>query len=236
MGLERLVIIDRTTVQEAKHELADVVKAIQQQLDVDFAPVWGVQRTTLHILDRTEPLPHDNPWLVLLDDSDVANALGFHDVTAHGLPVGKVFIKSALDDGTSWTVDLSHEVLELLADPGCDRLIMSGNKLYCMEVCDACEDDRFGYIINGVLVSDFVTPYFFMPYVINQSPPPKFDCTGHIMRPFELLVGGYMQYYDMMTNRWEQDENFARTAKLRPVRGSRREVHRIPQPKRLISS
>jgi hypothetical protein len=30
-------------------------------------------------------------WLVMLDDSDQAGALGYHDLTSDGLPLGNIF-------------------------------------------------------------------------------------------------------------------------------------------------
>jgi len=50
---------------------------------------------------------------VILDDSDQAGALGYHDLTSDGLPIGKVFAASDLKAGTSWTVTASHELLEM---------------------------------------------------------------------------------------------------------------------------
>jgi len=56
-------------------------------------------------------------WLVSLDDSDQASALGYHDMTSEGLPLGKVFGTTNLKFGTNWTVTASHELLEMLGDP-----------------------------------------------------------------------------------------------------------------------
>ena len=52
-----------------------------------------------------------------LDDSDQASALGYHDMTSEGLPLGKVFGTTNLKFGTNWTVTASHELLEMLGDP-----------------------------------------------------------------------------------------------------------------------
>ena len=64
----------------------------------------------------------------------------------------------------SWTVTLSHELLEMLADPWINWCAQGDDgKIYALEVCDAVEADRMGYEIDGVLVSDFITPSWFEP-------------------------------------------------------------------------
>ena len=52
-----------------------------------------------------------------MDDSDQAGALGYHDLTSAGLPMGKVFARTDLQNNLSWTVTVSHELLEILGDP-----------------------------------------------------------------------------------------------------------------------
>jgi hypothetical protein len=100
---------------------------------------------------------------------------GFH-LDKHKQPYAKV-IATPKNDG--WTIAASHETLEMLLDPYGNRLQSSveieikANKIvdgtgqygYLVEACDPCEDDKFGYTINGVVVSDFITPHFYDPMV-----------------------------------------------------------------------
>ncbi|UIF89492.1 hypothetical protein KAF44_29135 (plasmid) [Cupriavidus necator] len=52
-----------------------------------------------------DPNHHDGTWwLVILDDSDQANAYGYHDVTNDGLPLGKVFAKADMLNNKKWTI------------------------------------------------------------------------------------------------------------------------------------
>jgi hypothetical protein len=109
---------------------------------------------------NTQP-PSGSWWLVILDDSDQTGALGYHGRTSEGLPLGKIFAASDLKAGTSWRVTASHELLEMLADPHINLNAFVQNDTttgipHAYEVCDACEDDSFGYQIDNVLVSDFV--------------------------------------------------------------------------------
>lgn len=187
-------VINESTVLTESAEVAAVVAALQKQVDMDFDPVWNrganLSLVTAAQSDRAA-------WqLVLLDDSDQADALGYHDLTAAGLPLGKVFVKTTMDDKLNWTITASHELLEMLGDPDinlCAEYSGPGNKsrFYAYEVCDACEDDSFAYEIDGVMVSDFVLPEWFMQTAQRDA----YDFKGHITKPFQLLKGGYIGEY-----------------------------------------
>src|SRR5262245_16316521 len=97
-------------------DVIPVVAALQQQVLNDFRPIWGLD-AELTVIPQGTPPPIGTWWLVLLDDSDQAGALGYHDLTPDGLPIGKVFAGSDLKFGMSWSVTASHELLEMLADP-----------------------------------------------------------------------------------------------------------------------
>lgn len=59
----------------------------------------------------------------------------------------------------AWSEDLDHEVIEALVDPDVDRYVDET----LVEVCDPVEN-RPGYqAANGVWLSDFVCPSWFMP-------------------------------------------------------------------------
>src|SRR5438876_10422189 len=65
------------------------VPDLQTQVHRDFAPAWGIDADLTFVPTGSHPLP--TAWqLVILDNSDQAGALGYHDVTAQGLPLGKV--------------------------------------------------------------------------------------------------------------------------------------------------
>jgi hypothetical protein len=87
----------------------------QRQVSEHFAPTWGVDATLNLVVAGAKPLP-GSWWLVILDDSDQAGTLGYHDLTDEAMPLGKVFVKTAQAAGIKWTVTASHELLELLAD------------------------------------------------------------------------------------------------------------------------
>lgn len=130
-----------------------------------------------------------------MDTSDQAGALGYHDLTPAGNPIAKVFAKDDQKYGLSLSVTLSHELLEMLVDPyiqNCvfDQTSDTEGTLYSYEVCDAPEDDSFGYLINGVLVSDFVFPTWFESGRAPNSV--RFDFKNVIKAPLTLAPGGYI--------------------------------------------
>ena len=193
-----IAIMNRSTIL-TDEQVAPVVSALQIQVSRDFAPVWLVDADLVFVGKNAQP-PAGTWQIALLDDSDQPGALGYHDLTPDGFPLAKVFAKTDKNYGSNWTVTLSHELLETLGDPDINLCTFdSSNRLLAMELCDAPEADQFGYLINGVLVSDFVYPAWFGV----RSKVAKYDHMGYIKAPGELLAGGYISVYDFTTG-WTQ--------------------------------
>jgi hypothetical protein len=228
----QISIINESTIL-ADTEIVPVVAALQKQATNDFRPVWGTD-AELTIVPRGAQPPAGSWWLVLLDDSDQANALGYHDLTADGLPMGKVFAGSDLKAGNSWTVTLSHELLEMLGDPNINLTVFVQNSntagtLYAYEVCDSCEDDSLGYEIDNVLLSDFVYPSWFENFRAEGST--QFDRRNKIQKPFQLLVGGYIGTFNVNSGSGWQQIMAERATNLqnRGNVGTRRERRNTPR-------
>ena len=225
-------IINESTVL-ADADVTPAVAALQKQVTNDFRPVWGTDAELIIVPKGTQPAL-GSWWLVLLDDSDQANALGYHDLTTEGLPAGKVFAVSDLKAGTSWTVTASHELLEMLGDPNVNLTVFVQNSntagiLYAYEVCDACEDDSFGYQIDNILVSDFVYPSWFESFRAEGST--QFDRINKIHTPLQLLAGGYIGIFNVASGSgWQQITAEKRPADLknRGTVGTRRERRNTP--------
>lgn len=199
--------------------------AAQIQVTRDFSPVWGVE-ANLIFLEKSQPLPAGAWQLVFLDDSDQADALGYHELAANGEPLGKAFVASDIAAGTSWSVTASHELLEMLADPQINRCIQCDAVIYALEVCDAVESDFDGYEINGILMSDFVTPSWFN--YPGSSSPDDFQnkSSALIIRP-----GGYMSVLELnSTQGWTQVFGGGSQGMLKysEPRGSRRWRRKLP--------
>jgi hypothetical protein len=226
------VINESTVVSDADVKAA--VAALQKQVSGDFAPAWGIDASLTFVPFGGNPSP-DAWWLVILDNSDQAGALGYHDLTTDGLPLGKVFAQTDIDFGSAWTVTASHELLEMLGDPDINLTAFvqtsdNDGRLYAYEVCDACEADSFGYQIDGILVSDFVFPAWFESF--REPNSTQFDFGQKISSPFELLPGGYIGIFDVYYGSGWYQQTAQKTAlryDMRPRLGSRRERRRTPR-------
>jgi hypothetical protein len=226
----KVAVINHSTTR-THAEVERIVAALQKQVHRDFAPAWGVDADLTFVRGGKKP-PAGYWWLVILDDSDRAEEIGYHETTEEGLPLGKVFVRTAKDDGVNWTVTASHELLEMLADPGLNltasvEKIKPYGTLYQYEICDPCQADEFGYKIDGVAVSDFVYPAWFETFRVKDST--KFDHMGHLKDPMpKLLPGGFIWTFDVGSDRWRMESaaragaKGARPAADPPPAGSRR--------------
>lgn len=237
----KIAIVNETTVL-IDGEVPAVVNALQRQVHEHFAAVWGIDADLTFVPKGSTPFK-GAWWLVLLDNSDQAGALGYHDLTPEGMPMGKVFVKTDMDYQQQWSVTASHELLEMLGDPDVNLTVFvqpgaTSGTLYAYEVCDACEADELGYPIDGVQVSDFVYPSWFESFW--QPGATQFDYRGHINQPLQILQGGYIGAFDVTTGTgWHQLQPNADRAMAyynRARVGSRRERRRIPRDQWLKST
>jgi len=209
-------------------QIIPVVAALQIQVSRDFLPAWGIDAKLTFVPKGQNP-PADAWWIAILDNSDQAGALGYHDLTDQGLPIGKVFAATTMQYDGKWTVAASHELLEMLGDPDINLTVFveqgRGGVLYAYENCDAVEDDSLGYDINGVTVSDFVFPSWFETF---RTIGP-FDFCNKVDKPLQLLAGGYIGAYDIRRGSgWTQltADGAPSSYDARPRVGSRRERRR----------
>ncbi|HEY7045454.1 MAG TPA: hypothetical protein VH419_17420 [Nocardioidaceae bacterium] len=217
-------------------EIAPIVAAAQRAVDENFEPAWGATARLRQIPSGESP-PAKAWWIGFFDDSDVANALGYHDVTDEDLPLGKAFVRTVQHYGASLSVDFTHELFEMLADPYVMLDVQIDNKgtRFAHEVCDAVEADELGYDVDGVLISDFVTPEWFAPHFDGP-----YDLKEHTSKALQLLPGGYIGVWTPEKG-WSQrfgkddggvtDELADQPSRIWPRLGSRRQ-RRGRRPKR----
>jgi hypothetical protein len=216
-------------------DLQKTVSALQVQVSKHFAPVWSLDA---YFLISGRPLPGCST-LYVLDNADQAGALGYHDVTPGDNPVGYCFAKTTIESGDRWSATLSHEALEMLADPWITETALGTWRakpvLFAYEVCDPVENDE--YAINGIAMSNFVTPEWF----IDGTPPhgAKFDFLGKLNLPFTLSKGGYIAYQESLPGPWQQafgeqapphqktPERLSRRQRRFGARGAGSEQHRF---------
>jgi hypothetical protein len=158
----------------------------------DLPQFWPVQASVQYL-----PNPKKIPagvWPVKLVKSLPPGEGGFH-LDKHNQPYAEV-IANPGDD--SWSIDASHETIEMLVDPNGNRMQSSiaieiagkeiedstGQFNYLVEACDPCEANNYGYQIMGVLVSDFITPRFYDSVTVSGA---RYSFTGALTKPRQIL-------------------------------------------------
>jgi hypothetical protein len=204
----KIGLID-TTSEVDKDTMAGAAAALNVQVTRDLPQFWNVNAAVSYL-----PGAHAVPqgvWPVKLVKSLPPGEGGFH-MTSHNQPYAKVIVTPNSDE---WTVDASHEIIEMLVDPAGNRLQTStsieieGGKIkdgtgtfeYLVEACDPCEADDCTYTIDGIAVSDFLTPHFYDPTAIAGT---RYSFTGAIKYPREILPGGYISWIDPQSNEIQQ--------------------------------
>jgi hypothetical protein len=192
------VINESTAIDDAT--VAGYLPAFTQQWNTDLANVWSVEAATFTFAPKGTQPGAGSWWLVFLDNSDQAGALAYHDLTNDGMPISKVFVVTLQSDKSSLSVGATHELCEMAVDPWLNSAYQDGKgQFWAGEVCDPVESDQYGYEIDGVLVTDFVTPAWFAPKNVAGA----IDLKGHAQSAFEVLSGGYAQTFDPQKG-WRQ--------------------------------
>ena len=188
-------------------ELSRVSAALQKQAMRDLGPVWDIQ-ATVDAFAELEDVPVGTWPIILEEDIHLPGAAGVHEDND-----GQPFALVTAADG--WSLTASHELVEMLVDPFGRRLTEGqspkpdqGRVQFLVEPCDPSEAAEFGYVINGITVSDFYTPKYFST-VFN--PAEQYSHTGAIKRPREVLRGGYLSWHDPVTDHWFQETFFGGT-------------------------
>src|ERR1700761_2910444 len=131
-----VVIFNDPSSGEQDADVEKMTTALQLQVNNDFGPLWHTGATLQFVASTAKP--PGGAWVVaVLNNSDQAGALGYHDLTPDGLPLGKVFAGTDRQNGEHVSVTLSHELLEMLGDPWINLAAQSDDgKFYAWEACD----------------------------------------------------------------------------------------------------
>jgi hypothetical protein len=169
--------------------------AMQKQVTRDLGPAWDIE-ASVDNFEKLEDVPLGY-WQVIIRDDIPYDAQGIHLNQANGQPFALVKYS---DD---WPLTTSHEVMEMLVDPSGNRTVAvnspkpdQGRVLVLIEVCDPSEAARFGYSVNGILLSDFYTRRFLDPVFSDGV---QYSFTGAIKKPLDVLDGGYISWWDPVT-------------------------------------
>lgn len=197
----------------ADSDITRVAAALQKQAARDFGPVWEVN-STVDAFTSLDDVPLGY-WPIIVGEEGQGGG---------GVHLDRDNQPYALVDLTpDWTVTVSHECLEMLADPFGNRLVAGdspnpkrpGRVEFLVEVCDPCETPTLGYTVNGVRVSDFYTPRFFEPPQPGAGPT-QYDFMGHITAPHQVLRGGYLSWREA-TGEWFQELYFGPKPTFRSI-------------------
>jgi hypothetical protein len=180
-------------------DAATMTQAIASQIQLDVAPLWDRAPAAVVFYTDASGIPPAAHVITLTDtiQDQPTGVLGYHTEDQGGKLWGIVAAQPELSNGGKvttgdWSVSgvLSHEVLEMFIDPNCNLWSNDGKgSIYTFEVCDPVEAPA--YAVNGVSVSNFVTPAWFDPLAGSGA---QFDKLGLLKAPFGILKGGYVVY------------------------------------------
>lgn len=165
-----------------------MVVACQAQA-VEFCAAYGLDAPAAALYRDVSKLPADDVYICEITDTmDEPGALGYHSELSN-----RPYIR-VMAQGPATSITLSHEFLELLGDPDCDRWAKRGDGTeVAVEVCDPVEGDSYPVLAEvagegrTVEVSNYVLGAWFDP--AGNSP---FDRMGNLSAPFTMTTGGYM--------------------------------------------
>ncbi|QEC70049.1 hypothetical protein FRZ67_23105 [Panacibacter ginsenosidivorans] len=185
-------------------DLSKVAAALQKQATRDLGPIWDIQ-ATVDAFELLKDVPGGYWPIIIKDNIHESGAAGYH-TDKYKQPFALV----QFDEG--WALTSSHEMCEMLVDPFGSRMVSSGSIKqgqgrvnYLVEVADPCEDDKFAYSVNGIMLSDFYTPNYFDPV---SSPAVRYSYTGAVTAPKQILRNGYLSWLDPATGKWWQATYF----------------------------
>lgn len=198
-------VINQTAGEISDADLLAAIRAINKQIAYDFAPYWNMP-ATLRLEGSLQKQPHANLAAsvmggdaVLYVWSATANGdpEGFHDRNFRGIPYGVVYSEVSEQTGDPWSVTLSHEALELVADPQGNNYVMRPavhdprkKVFFWFEMCDAVSSQT--YEIDGIAMQNFLLPAYFEPPV----PGARTNFLGTDLEPFGIAPQSYVGYYD----------------------------------------
>jgi hypothetical protein len=195
-----VVLQNRSSANISLSQVTAVTSALQIQCDRDFSPVWGVQ-AQITALNKGDTAP-TGVWPIYIVNKPVGG-LGIHLDKNHK-PYAQV------KDTQDWSVTASHELLEMLVDPYGQKFIKApdidpssdGHLVnYLVEVGDPCE--VYEYTINGIALSDFVTPEYYNAHASHGS---ELDFMHRLTKPLEVPQGCYISWIDPQDGQWHQKQ------------------------------
>ena len=203
MDTRRIVLVSESQFVPFA-DLAKVSSAVQRQVNDQFGPIWGV-RAAIDPLASIADIP-PNAWPVVIRDDIGISEAGVHWNETQDKPFALVTFREGDQPEEGWQPTVSHEILEMLADPF-SKEFRTGPSLqtpqrlveYLVEVCDPCQAPAFVYGVDDIPVSDFVLPEFY-----GGADAGIYSFRKNLTQPRQVLPGGYVSWRDLATGMWTQ--------------------------------
>ncbi|KQZ63595.1 hypothetical protein ASD53_18865 [Lysobacter sp. Root559] len=226
--------------------MQEVIRAINVQIARDFEPYWGfgaalrLEGHTAHRGKRRfkfDPMDMRGDGVLYVLDRFDEELAGAHETDFRGVPAGVVYLDLSKGLQEDWSVSLSHEALEMIADPQINLVVqgphpagLDRDVFHWFEMCDAVQAQS--YLIDGIGVADFVLPLYFTP---TPEPGSRNNFMGAVtvgkkafsLPSFGVAHGGYVGYFDpkKADNLTFEHEGDALAAKRRALKQGRTGRH-----------
>jgi len=195
MLTQHIALVPETYGMNAS-ELARVSAALQKQVTRDLAPYWGVT-ATVDAFPKLDDVPAG--YLPIVLTFQPLHGQGGLRLDHNGRPYAHLEVTPL------WSLHASHACIEMLVNPYGLRTVATrsprqdqGPVELLVEACAPCQDPRYGYTVNGVLVSDFCTPAYFG----EASRESRYSFCGSVDAAFQVLPGGHITFRDVATDRY----------------------------------
>ena len=215
----RISVINHTNGNIEDKKIIEVIRAINRQIQEDFEPYWSMG-ATLRLEGRSQEKPNVVHLMDMRGDAiiyvwdrpkedpkslqeEAEEAIGYHEKNFRGVPYSFVFIDVTEKLKQDWSTALSHEALEMIADPELNLLVQGPDPrdrekyvFHYYEVCDAVSAES--YEIDGIKVSNFVLPLYFTG---GDEYDGRNDFLGSVhngktLKSFGINPGGYISFVD----------------------------------------
>ncbi len=210
MRLSCVAVIDQSSMFKGTRSavLDGIVQAVQIQVERDFCPAWGRVPIPVFLVQNGFPVPIGAGLVYLVDRIDqTRGAVGFHQADPLGFFSGAVAVETIARLGGTMTSGsdsvssaLSHEVLEVIQNPGVNYWVDTGSgESVAMEICDPVSADYYEIEIDPssgggpsrISVSNFVHPNWFHPFSPSGS---RYDQMQVLDSAFQSRPGGYVSF------------------------------------------
>ena len=215
--VETVYVVNHATHYISDREIKADIPAWELAANRDFAPIWHTPQVRIVFKGREKP-PAGAIVAVFKSNGPIQGALAFHEVV-RGNPAIVVYAGTGRYYGFDNSVSFTHELFEMLDDHpagtianqgwpypymyvGEQQIRMTKGTVWSQEVSDAVE--AYDYKLNGVRISDFVTPNWYNDHVAITRGG-FYDFLGVVQQPFSVVRGGYACFW---TTTWTCVQDF----------------------------